>query len=174
MEIVDRKEENNIPELSNSQTIDLFKSIVMGKDILETVKTSRGDFKIKFPRAKDLEEIGRRVAVKLNGIPIRCFDANTYSLITEIAHLDVMVVDGPDWYKLAKRDNEKFSWNDIPDDEFISEVYALAYNFRRKIQEQIKSNKKSGNTELDAVPSGNDNNQPGLFDGMSGDTRLNG
>lgn len=173
MNIEDRIEEKQ-EELTEKQSADLFKAIVMGKEVTEVIKTSRGNFKIKFPRARDVEEIGRRTALKLNGIPIRCFDGNTYNLISEIATLDVIVIDGPDWYKLAKRDNDRFSWGEIPDDDFISEVYAEAYKFREKVSEQIKGNKNKGNSGMDALPSGDDNPQSDLFEGMSGEFGLNG
>ena len=174
MDIEERKEEDKIGDLSQSKTVDLFKAIVMGKEVTETIKTSRGNFKVKFPRARDLEEIGRRTAMNLNGIPVRCFDGNTYNLISEIATLDVVVMDGPDWYRLAKRDNDRFSWAEIPDDEFISEVYAEAYKFRTKVQEEIKGNKNKGHSGMDALPNSSSDTQPGLFEGMSGEYGSNG
>lgn len=155
-------------KLNQNQTVDLFKAIVMGKEITETIETSRGEFKIKYPRLFDLEEIGRKTAWRLNGIPVRCFDANTYNLIQYIATLDVIVLDGPDWYKLAKKENNNFSWADMPDQDFISEVYAKAYMFREKVSEQIKGNKDKGNTGMAAVSDNGNSGEPGLFDGMSG------
>lgn len=168
MQIEERKEEFTDNNLNENETVDLFHAIVMGKEITEVITTSRGDFKIKYPRARDIEEIGRKTAWRLNGIPVRCFDANTYNLINYIATLDVIVMEGPDWYKLAQKKNNNFSWADMPDQDFIMEVYAKAYSFRTEVQDKIKGNKDKTDSRLDALSDSNDASEPGLFEGMSG------
>lgn len=168
MQIEERKEEIT-DKLNEAQTVDLFHAIVMGKEITETIETSRGNFKIKYPRARDIEEIGRKTAWRLNGIPVRCFDANTYNLINYIATLDVIVMEGPDWYKLAKKNNSNFSWADMPDQDFILEVYAKAYSFRTEVQDKIKGNKDNSDSRLDASQDSGDSIKPGLFENMSGE-----
>lgn len=154
--------------LTEEKTEDLFYSIIMGKECTETIKTSRGDFKVKFPRVRDLEEIGRKTAWRLNGIPARCFDADTYSLMQEVASLDVLIIDGPDWYIRCKEKNQNFSFGMIPDQSFIQEVYALAYNFRIEVQKRIQNDKESGNNTMAVTTSGETVAQPGLFEGVSG------
>ncbi len=173
MNIEDRKEEVT-DELTQAENLDLFRSIIMGKEITEIIETNRGNFKIKFPRARDIEEIGRKTAWRLNGIPVRCFDANTYNLINYIATLDVITIEGPDWWKLAKKKNINFGWADIPDQDYIMEVYAKAYSFRQEVQDKIKSNQNDGNTRLDSISGSDDITQPGLFEGMSGSSGFNG
>ena len=158
------KLENKPNELDDEQRVNLFNSIVMGKDVTETIKTSRGDFKVKYPRARDIQHIGRLQALRLNGIAIDCFDRNILALIQEIATLDVVVVEGPDWYENAKKENVNFSWLDIPSQAYIQEVYAKAYEFRLKVQKLIESDGKEGNKELDSVSNTKDNGGPGLFD----------
>ena len=153
--------------LEEEKRIDMFNSIVMGKDVTETIKTSRGEFKVKFPRARDIQQIGRLQALRLNGIPIECFDRNVLALIQEVATLDVIVLEGPSWYENARKENMNFSWLDIPSQAFIQEVYALAYEFRLKVQKQLESNNKDGNSELAAVSDVKDNGSPGLFDKIS-------
>lgn len=153
--------------LEEEKRVDMFNSIVMGKDVTEIIKTSRGDFKVKFPRARDIQQIGRLQALRLNGIPIECFDRNVLALIQEIATLDVVVLEGPGWYENAKKENVNFSWLDIPSQAFIQEVYAKAYEFRIKVQKQLESNNKDGNTEMAAVSNVEDNGSSGLFDGIS-------
>lgn len=153
--------------LEEEKRIDMFNSIVMGKDVTETIKTSRGEFKVKFPRARDIQQIGRLQALRLNGIPIECFDRNVLALIQEVATLDVIVLEGPNWYENARKENINFSWLDIPSQAFIQEVYALAYEFRLKVQKQLESNNKDGNSELAAVSDVKDNGSPGLFDKIS-------
>ena len=161
------KIEKPAKELNESQRISMFNSIVMGKDVTEIIKTSRGDFKIKYPRARDIQAIGRLQALRLNGIPIECFDRNVLALIQEIATLDVVVLEGPDWYENAKKENVNFSWLDIPSQAYIQEVYAQAYSFRLKVQKLLESDNKDGNKELAAVSDNEDNGSPGLFDKIS-------
>ena len=161
------KLEKPTKELNETQRVDMFNSIVMGKDVTEKIKTSRGDFKIKYPRARDLQQIGRLQALRLNGIPFECFDRNALALIQEVATLDVVVLEGPAWYENAKKENVNFSWADIPVQSYIQEVYAKAYEFRLKVQKLLESNDKNGNTEMDSVSDVEDNGSPGLFDGLS-------
>ena len=161
------KLEKPTKELNEAQRVDMFNSIVMGKDVTEKIKTSRGDFKVKYPRARDLQQIGRLQALRLNGIPFECFDRNALALIQEVATLDVVVLEGPAWYENAKKENVNFSWADIPVQSYIQEVYAKAYEFRLKVQKLLESNDKNGNTEMDSVSDVEDNGSPGLFDGLS-------
>ena len=161
------KLETKKEELNEVQRTDLFNSIVMGKDVTEVLKTSRGDFKVKYPRARDIQQIGRLQAYRLNGIPAECFDKNVLFLSQEIATLDVVVIEGPAWYENAKTENSNFSWLDIPSQAFIQEVYSLAYEFRIKVQKLIESDGKDRDKELDSVSDTKDNGSSGLFDGIS-------
>lgn len=163
LETIEQKKE----ELNEDQRTSMFNSIVMGKDVTEKIETSRGAFKVKYPRARDIQQIGRLQALRLNGIPIDCFDKNVLALIQEIATLDVIVLEGPAWYENAKEENVNFSWLDIPSQAYIQEVYAKAYDFRLKVQKLIESDGKEGNTELDAVSDVENNGSPGLFDNVS-------
>ncbi len=163
MEKLEQKKE----ELNDEQKTNMFNSIVMGKDVTETIETSRGKFKVKYPRARDIQAIGRLQALRLNGIPIECFDKNVLALIQEIATLDVVVLEGPAWYENAKTENINFSWLDIPSQSYIQEVYAKAYQFRLKVQKLIESDSEEGNKGLDSVSNVEDNGSPGLFDGIS-------
>ena len=153
--------------LDESQRVNMFNSIVRGKDVTEIIKTSKGDFKIKYPRARDIQQIGKLQAYRLGGIPAESFDKNILSLIQQIATLDVLVLDGPAWYQNAKKENVNFSWLDIPSQGFIMEVYAKAYEFRLKVQKLIESDSNKENTGLDSVPDVKNNDGPGLFDGIS-------
>lgn len=165
MEMVD-KIETKTEELNEEQRTDMFNSIVMGKDVIETIDTSRGKFKVKYPRARDIQAIGRLQALRLNGIPVDCFDKNVLAFIQEIATLDVVVVEGPAWYENAKNENANFSWLDIPSQAYIQEVYALAYDFRIKVQKLIESDGNKRNSGVASVSDVKDNGGPGLFDGI--------
>ena len=161
------KLEKPTKELNENEKINMFNSIVMGKDVTEKISTSRGEFKVKYPRARDIQQIGRLQALRLNGIPFECFDRNALALIQEIATLDVVVLEGPAWYENAKKESVNFSWSDIPLQSFIQEVYAKAYEFRLKVQKHLELDNKNGNTEMDSVSDNEDNGSPGLFDGIS-------
>ncbi len=164
------KVEPKTETLNEEQRTSMFNSIVMGKDVTEVIKTSRGSFKVKFPRARDIQQIGRLQALRLNGIPIECFDRNVLALIQEIATLDVVVLEGVDsesaWYENAKKENVNFSWLDIPSQAFIQEVYAKAYEFRLKVQKLLESDSKEGNKGLDSVQNVENDGSPGLFDNV--------
>lgn len=160
------KIENKKEELNENEKVNMFNSIVMGKDVTETIKTSRGDFKVKYPRARDIQQIGRLQALRLNGISIDCFDKNILALIQEVATLDVIILEGPAWYENAKKENINFSWADIPSQSFIQEVYALAYEFRIKVQELIETDGKERNKGMDSDSNVENNASPGLFDGI--------
>ncbi len=169
MKLINRKEDNREKELTTGQKEDLFNAIVRGKDAIETIHTSRGDFKVKFPRMKDLESIGRLVAYRLNGLSAQSFDQNTYSLIQQIATLDIIVVEGPAWFENAKNENPNgLSWGDMPSQAFIQEVYALAYEFRLKMSQTFELDKETKDTGLAANNNTDVPSQSGLFEGLSG------
>ena len=127
------------------QTTDMFTSIVMGKDVTEKIKQ----------------------AYRLNGVPVESFDKNVLAFIQQVATLDVLVLHGPSWYENAKKENINFTWLDIPSQAFIMEVYTALYTFRLKVQKLIESNGNEGNKGLDSVSDVEDNDGPGLFDGVS-------
>lgn len=160
----------NLDELSGSQKNDLFGNIIRGKDVTETIETSRGNFKIKFPRAKDLEAIGRILAYRLNGLSVQSMDPAVYNLMQQIASLDVVVLEGPAWYENAKKDGYFSTWGDIPIQSFIQEVYDKMYTFRDKVQKQLEKGKDKTNTGMDATGSNDVSDGAGLFEGMSGKT----
>jgi len=167
MELVEKLPEKKLEQLVGDKKTDLFNSIVLGKDCIEEITTSKGKFKIKFPRMKDIEAIGRLVAYRLNGLNASSFDYNTYNLIQQIATLDVIVVEGPDWFENAKNDNPNFNWGEMPSQAFIQEVYGLAYNFRAEVQKQFEP-KKESNTNAVATARDNSNSDgPGLFEGLA-------
>lgn len=158
---------NEEEKLTEQETVNLFNSIVLGKDVTEVIKTSRGDFKVKYPRMKDLEAIGRKAAIKTNGIPVTSFDSATYNLIQQIAALDVLVLEGPAWFQNAKRTKANFGFGDIPDQDFIQEVYTSVYTFRYKVQEQIRQNQTRTDTGMATEPNNDTLTLATAFDGLS-------
>lgn len=154
--------------LSEVQQDDLFMAIVRGKDATEIITTSRGDFKVKFPKPRDLEAMARITANKLANIPASCFSLQNYSLMQQVAALDVVIVEGPAWYQLAKKNNPNFSWADVPSIAYLQEVYALAYNFRLKVQGLIDGNSPEVNPGMDEHEAPSNAGDTGAFEGLSG------
>jgi hypothetical protein len=120
---------------------DLFYQLLNGKTVKETIETSRGEFTVKFPKQKDIERIGILVAQRRMGVPAKSFDVDTENNIYKCVVLDVIVEGGPAWYENAKKKNG-ITWRDMPDADFIDEVYLLAHSFRQKVQAKFKRPEK--------------------------------
>jgi hypothetical protein len=161
MEVADeiREEEKKDPF---EDLDDIFYQLLNGKTMKEKIKTSRGEFTVKFPKEKDIERIGTIVAQRHMGIPAASFDVGTENSIYKCAVLDVMVEIGPAWFENAKKKIKGFSWRDMPDADFIDEVYALAYSFRQTAQGRFKTPDKeaAGRNEQEGVETSLDD---GLF-----------
>ncbi len=165
MEITD---EIKNEEYSQEKQNDIFYTLLSGKTYKETVETSRGEFVLKFPKQKDVMQIDRRVALMRGGVPAESFDAIANFNLQKVATLDVMVESGPKWFDNLKSKNPNFSWGDMPDGNFIDEVYSKAYTFRAEVQRKlIGDEEKTADTVSDgeSVPADVDN---GLFSGVTG------
>jgi hypothetical protein len=138
MEITNEITERKTDKLPEDKADELFYALLNGKTIGDTIKSSRGDFTVKFPKQKDIERIGILTAQRHCGIPAISFDVDTENSIYKCAVLDVMVESGPVWYENAKKRDENFSWRDMPDTDFIDEVYKKARSFRDTVQKQLK------------------------------------
>jgi len=163
-----KTDENGVSENSD----DLFYQLLNGKTVSEKIKTSRGEFTVKFPKQKDIERIGLIVAGRRMGIPALSFDTGTENEIYKCAVLDVVIESGPTWYENAKNRDKNFSWRDMPDGDFVSEVYLLVHSFRQSIQEKFKRPEKQapggdGGEELQTPMA------HGLFEGASGSSAGN-
>jgi hypothetical protein len=164
MELTEEIDDMEPEKLSKEKADDLFYSMLNGKTVKDTVKTSRGDFIIKFPKQKDIERIGILAAQRHLGLPARSFDVDTENSIYKCSVLDVMVDVGPPWYESAKKKNENFSWRDMPDTDFIDEVFVKARSFRDKVQEQLRRTES---------PMGEESNSEGVQEAM-GDNLFSG
>ena len=167
MELVELPKVEEKDDLTPFQKENLFQSIICGKDVVEKIKTSRGEFEVKFPRTRDLETIGRLAAYRLNGISEKCFDDLSLQLIREVATLDVIIRSGPAWYENAKKDSNNFTWGNIPSVKYVQEVYAKANEFRVKVQTLLDEDPDTGNKAMVAGESSGVSGSPGVFDGLS-------
>lgn len=166
---IEKLPKTDIEELTTGEKENLFGSIVRGKDVTEEIETSRGKFKVKFPRMSDLEAIGRVLAYRMNGLSVQSMDPNVYNLMQQIAMLDVVVVSGPAWYENAKKE-DGFTWANVPIQSFIQEVYAKASEFRLKVSKMLESDTGHDNKRMAAAESGDNAAESGLFEGMSGES----
>lgn len=166
MEITEEiRQDESLPE---EKQRDIFYTLLNGKTVTEKIETSRGEFVVKFPKQKDIMQVERRAALLRGGIPAESFDKNANFAFQKIAFLDVVVESGPDWFNRAKKRSENFTWGDMPDINFIDEVYVKAWTFRNEVQEKFGRNEKEadgGNSDRKDVQNdvGDD-----LFSGVAG------
>ncbi|MDR2080190.1 MAG: hypothetical protein LBP74_10775 [Treponema sp.] len=138
-EIVDRP-----PEAEDDKPVretDILQSLLSGKAVQKTLKTSRGEFVARYPNGKERLRIDQLRAVRRRGIPAESFDDQANMNNNVWSTLDVVIVDGPDWYKKARNRPEGWSWEDGPDEELTIELYNLVRSFRLDIAEKIKRSK---------------------------------
>lgn len=146
---------------------DIFYSLLNGKTVKETIETSRGKFVVKFPKQKDLIAIDRRVATMRSGIPAANFDDNANFNLQKVAFLDAVVESGEDWFNNLKKKNENFSWGDMPDIDFINEVYIKAWSFRTKVQDNFRRHEEKTDNGTPDSENIQDSVGDGLFSGVA-------
>jgi len=129
--------------LSDKKIDEIFLLMLSGKSVTETIKTSRGDFEVRYPKQKGLITIGHIAAFIRNGMPPSAFDASTEYEILKCAALDFMVIGGPTWFEDVKK-APLFSWRDMPDSNFTDEVYAKALSFCTTVKEKLKEVTEKG------------------------------
>ena len=168
MEVVDRVEpQERVEKLTEEQRDDLFTQLIMGKDVIEEVETSRGRFKIKYPKAADLLTIGKVAAIRRGYKPQDAFDQETEMINIMASTLDVVVVSGPKWFEDAKTVNKNFSFLEVPSRVFISELYGKAYSFREKVELRFDSPEGSNDKPVSAARGNDDAMDGGAFGSLS-------
>ncbi|GHU24780.1 hypothetical protein FACS1894164_12230 [Spirochaetia bacterium] len=131
---------------------DFFVKLVMGKDVTTSIETSRGTFEVKYPKEKDTLAIGRLMSFRRNNYPIESFDSafETVNMLTST--LDVIVTDGPPWYKRAKQSVSNWDWTLVPDRKFLREVYDKASEFRNTVETSFETGQTRGDSPIPATP----------------------
>jgi len=169
MEVVDRVEtQERVEKLTEEQKDDLFTKLILGKDVTETVETSKGKFVIKYPKTADLLAIGKIAAYRRNYRPPECFDAETEMINIMTSTLDLVVVSGPKWFEDAKTVNKNFSFLEVPSRAFLSELYGKAYSFREEVELRLDPPQRSDNKPISAENGNDDAVDGGAFEGLSG------
>jgi len=146
MEYTEEIKQDKTEPLSEEKKDDLFFTMLNGQTVEETVNTSRGNFVIKFPKQGDLITIARLAAFMRSGIPANNFDGSGEYEIQKCATLDVTVASGPSWFNKLKK-QPSFSWRNMPDANFVDEVYAKALSFRAAVQERLKGIEEHGDSK---------------------------
>jgi hypothetical protein len=137
-EIVDRPATGNPETEDPLEERDIMEVLLSGKTIQKVLKTSRGDFTALYPLGRERLKMDQIRAIRRRGIPADAFDEFANDTNTVWSTLDVVIVDGPDWYKHVKKRNPSWSWEDGPDEEFVVELFNLVRSFRSDIAEKIR------------------------------------
>jgi hypothetical protein len=150
--IVDRP--SGLEQTEDGKEFDMLEILLSGKAVQKSVRTSRGDFTILCPTGRERLKIDRLKAVRRGGIRADAFDEYAEYNNNVWSTLDIVVVDGPDWYKQAKEKNPRWSWEEVPDEELAVELFDTARTFRVEIAERIRGSrlgKSSGGGGLPAA-----------------------
>lgn len=168
MKVVDEIDSSaKADELTQKEREDYFTKLIMGKDVTEEVKTSRGIFTVKYQKPKDMFAIGRIAAYRRDYKPAAAFDGQTEMFNVMVSTLDVVVVSGPDWFESAKKANKNFSFQEVPSREFISELYGKAYTFREQVDQSFETEAGTAGGTVPAADGADDAVDGGAFRGLS-------
>ena len=129
--------------ITTEEREDIFTQLLLGQDATGEVETSRGTFTVKFPKEKDRLAIGRLMCVNRGGLPVNSFDIETENRNLICSTLNILVVKTPDWFEDAKKKVKNFSFEEVPDEEFLLELYQKACSFRDKVQESFREKRES-------------------------------
>ncbi|MGP1440213.1 MAG: hypothetical protein ACTTJ3_05680 [Treponema sp.] len=140
--VVEVKDTDN-QNLSEKEREDIFTQLLLGQDATGEVETSRGTFTVKFPKEKDRLAIGRLMCVNRGGLPVNSFDIETENRNLICSTLNILVVKIPNWFEDAKKKVKNFSFEEVPDEEFLLELYQKACSFRDKVQESFREKGKA-------------------------------
>lgn len=146
---------------------DLFTAMLEGRAITKSFDTSRGTFKIKYPMGRDRIRIDQLKAIRRNGLPAATFDVSAMYNNEVFSTLDVVVIDGPEWWKNARAKDPDWSWEDCPDEELIIELYRLVDTFRGDIQGRIRQSRPAGKAELGKTGDTATSVDDGAFSGIA-------
>jgi hypothetical protein len=163
-EIVDRPPET---EDKSVRETDVLQALLSGKAVQKILKTSRGEFIARFPNGQDRLKIDQIRALRRRGIPAESFDDQANMNNNVWSTLDVVIVDGPDWYKKARKRPNGWSWEDGPDEELTIELYNLVRSFRLDIAEKIKQSKLGRPVEKIEYPPDTAPVDDGAFSGLT-------
>jgi hypothetical protein len=159
--------EKKVEKLTEQERDDYFTKMVMGKDVTEEIKTSRGTFTVKYPKPKDTIAIGKIAAYRRSYKPVEAFDITSENDNIMTATLDVVVVSGPEWYENAKKINKFFSFVEVPSRKFLTELYGEVYSFREQVEKCLDEGEAPADQRVPAETGADDPVDGGAFGGLS-------
>jgi hypothetical protein len=162
--------QDKVEKLTEEKKDDYFTDLIMGKDVVEDIETSKGKFVVKYPIAADIVTIGRTAALRRGYKPPECFDAETEMINVVASTLDVVVVSDPPWYEAAKTRNKNFSFLEVPSKAFFLELYSKAYSFRGEVEVRINPPEKPTDKPVPAEESNDDPVGGNTFKGLSSES----
>lgn len=154
--------------LTENEREDIFIKLLMGKDATGEVETSRGVFTVKFPKEKDRIAIGRLMSINRAGLPTNSFDVETENRNLICSTLNILVVGAPKWFETARNKMKNFGFEEVPDEEFLLELYQKALSFRDSVQEGFREKGKANTTRVSTPKGVDDDVEHGVFEGAGG------
>jgi hypothetical protein len=146
---------------------DLFMLLLSGKAVTKVLKTARGDFKVKYPMGHERIKIDQLKAMRRGGVPANAFDITAFFNNEVYSTLDVVVIDGPDWWKEAKKNDERWTWEDCPDEDLIVDLYNQFRTFRDGIQTKIRESTSGKGARTAATTDSHASMDDGAFSGIA-------
>lgn len=157
-----------VEKLDEKEKEDLFISLLTGNDATTEVETSYGNFTVKFPKQKDKIAIGRLMSINRGGLPVASFDIEAENRNLMCSTLNVLVTKVPPAFEKVKKEKPNWSFEEVPDEKFLIELYQKVCTFRDEVQKRFDT---EGKRELSDVSAGEGvagNVESGLFDGLQG------
>lgn len=161
------KEIERKDELDEVKQGELFYELLLGQTVKETLKTTRGEFVAKFPKQRDILAVDRRVALMRGGVAAENFDAAGNFNLQKVAFLDVVIESGPTWFNKLKSREGGFSWGDMPDVNFVDEVYLKAWTFRSEVQKRLAEHEGKADSNVPDEKGVSKTVGDGVFSGVS-------
>ena len=157
-----------VEKLEETEKEDLFISLLMGKDATGTVETKYGSFTVKYPKEKDKIAIGRLMSINRGGLPAASFDIETENRNLICSTLNVVVTHVPPAWEKIKKEKPNWSFEEVPDDAFLMELYRKAGEFRDEVQRRISAKKEPKTCAIPPAESVSPSVETGTFDGLGG------
>jgi hypothetical protein len=165
---LEKRVESTEKKFTETEEEKLFEAVISGRDITEEIETSRGKFKVKFLLPKDVMAVGRLIASRHGFAPANSFDGESDSIIIITSYLDIAVAGGPEWYEKAKKANSAFSFSDVPDEDFLGDLYQRSFQFRQSVKEKLQVKRKPEDKGPAAAAAADEAVGGGVFEGLSG------
>lgn len=106
--------------------------LILEEDRKKSIKIGEDKFIIKAPFPREQQEIARRLAMDYNGLPVTSFSLDDRYLFTQLATLDVLIVEAPSWWTTAEN---------CPDAALRDALYDEIQKWSDEFQTQLKKNK---------------------------------